>query len=80
MDLFSIDLSAGEINLLRHSLDLVTITGKDAKLVAGLQYKLEHELSQIQQMLNQQEIEKAAALERAVKAEARKAAKAAQQD
>lgn len=79
MDLFSIDLSVGDITLLRHSLDVITISGKDAKTVATLQHKLEHELIQIQQMQTQAEVEKAAALEKAVKADARRAAKASQE-
>lgn len=78
MDIFSIDLTVGDINLLRLSLDTITISGKDAKIVANLQHKLEHELAQIKQMQSQAEAEKAAALERAVKAEARRAAKATQ--
>jgi len=80
MDIFSIDLTVGDINLLRLSLDTITISGKDAKLVANLQHKLEHELAQIQQMKTQHEAEKAAALERAVKAEARRVSKQVPQD
>jgi len=48
MNLFSIDLMHGEIQLLRQSLDLISISGKDAKFVANLQVKLEQELAQIQ--------------------------------
>jgi hypothetical protein len=80
MTLFSIDLSVGDINLLRHSLDTLTISGKDAKIVASLQYKLEHELAQIKEMQAQHDAEKAAELEKAVKAEARRVAKAAVQE
>ena len=43
MNLFSIDLTHGEIHLLRQSLDLISISGKDAKFVANLQVKLEQE-------------------------------------
>lgn len=78
MDLFSIDLSVGDINLLRHSLDIITISGKDAKTVANLQHKLEHELAQIKLMQSQAEAQKQAELEKAVKAEARRATKAVQ--
>ncbi len=78
MDVFSIDLSVGDINVLRHSLDTITISGKDAKIVANLQYKLEQELAQIQQMQAQAEAEKQSALGGAIKADARKAAKIAQ--
>ena len=78
MDLFSIDLSVGDINLLRHSLDSITISGKDAKVVANLQHKLEHELAQIKLMQSQAEAQKQAELEKAIKADARRAAKATQ--
>lgn len=78
MDVFSIDLSVGDINVLRHSLDVITISGKDAKIVANLQYKLEQELAQIQQMQAQAEAEKQSILGKAIKADARKAAKIAQ--
>lgn len=79
MDLFSIDLSVGDINLLRHSLDIITISGKDAKTVANLQHKLEHELAQIKLMQSQAEAQKQAELEKAIKADARRAAKAVQE-
>lgn len=58
MNLFSIDLMHGEIQLLRQSLDLINISGKDAKFVANLQVKLEQELMQIQEMLKQDETKK----------------------
>ncbi len=47
MDLFSIDFTPQEISILRQALDIVTITGKDAKTIAGLQMKLESEIAQI---------------------------------
>lgn len=50
MNLYTIDLTETEVSFLRHSLELVTITGKDAKFLANLQIKLENELSQIQQL------------------------------
>lgn len=75
MDVFSIDLSVGDLNVLRHSLDVITISGRDAKIVANLQYKLEQELAQIQQMQAQVEAEKQSAFNKATKADARKAAK-----
>jgi len=76
MNLFSIDLGINEIQLLRQSLDIITITGKDAKYVASLQIKLESELEQIQLMLQQQEQEREQALQKMLAAEARKEAKA----
>ena len=77
MNLFSIDLSPNEIALLRQSLDIITIPGKDAKFIANLQQKLEHELSEINNMVNIQEQQKQAELDAFIKAEAKKAAKAA---
>ena len=77
MNLFSIDLSPNEIALLRQSLDIITIPGKDAKIIANLQQKLEHELSEINNMVNTQEQQKQAELDAFIKAEAKKAAKAA---
>ena len=82
MDIFSIDLSIQEITLLRQSLDVINITGKDAKFVGNLQYKLETELQTIRTMLAEREAqeqnEKAAELQRAIAAEARKQKKAEQ--
>ena len=72
MDLFSIDLTVSEIQLLRQSLDIITITGKDAKFVASLQSKLERELSEIANMINAAEIQKAQELQAAIAADAKK--------
>ena len=49
MELYSIDVTPQEIAFIRQSLDLVSISGKDAKFVAGLQIKLENEMMEIQQ-------------------------------
>ena len=56
MEIFSIDLTINEMQLLRQSLEIITITGKDAKFVVNLQLKLEQELAQIQNMLKQAEL------------------------
>ncbi len=72
MDLFSIDLTVNEIQLLRQSLDIITITGKDAKFVASLQSKLEHELNEIANMINAAEIQKAQDLQAALAADRKK--------
>jgi hypothetical protein len=77
MELFSIDLTIAEIQLTRQALDVISIAGKDAKLVANLQYKLESELQQIQSQLQAAERDKQLQLQKAVEAEAKKAAKAA---
>ena len=77
MELFSIDLTIAEIQLTRQALDVISIAGKDAKVVANLQYKLEDELQQIQNQLQAAERDKQLQLQKAVEAEAKKAAKAA---
>jgi len=77
MELFAIDLTIAEIQLTRQALDVISIAGKDAKVVANLQYKLEDELQQIQNQLQTAERDKQLQLQKAVEAEAKKAAKAA---
>jgi len=69
MNIFSIDLTVAEIQLARQSLDVISISGKDAKLVATLQIKLETELTQIQNMITQAETKKAAGLQKALEAD-----------
>ena len=75
MDLFSVDFTLGELALLRQSLDVITITGKDAKFVASLQTKLEMEAQAIQNMLQQAEAEKQLALAKSLEADKKKASK-----
>lgn len=58
MDMFSIDVTANELAFIRQALDIVTVSGKDAKFLASLQHKVEQELSEIQRMLTEQEQEK----------------------
>ena len=76
MNLFSIDLSPNEVAVLRQSLDVITIPGKDAVFIATLQQKLDHELNEIGKALNAQEQQKQVELDAFIKAEAKKAAKA----
>ena len=52
MDLFAIDLTPQEISILRQALDIITITGKYAKTIAGLQIKLESEIAEIAKMID----------------------------
>ena len=52
MDLFSVDLTAQEISICRQALDIITITRKDAKTIAGLQMKLESEIAEIAKQLD----------------------------
>lgn len=69
MNLFSIDLSPQEIAVLRQSLDVVTIPGRDAKFIASLQQKLEYELNEINNMVNTQEQQKQNELQAFIKQE-----------
>jgi len=57
MELYSIDVTPQEIAFLRQSLDVVSISGKDAKFIAGIQTKLENEMMEIQQAKEQQKFE-----------------------
>ena len=66
MDIFSIDLTVPEIQTIRQSLDLITIAGKDARFLANLQTKLEHELTQISQMLSAEQTKKQEDLQKAI--------------
>ncbi|CAB4143670.1 hypothetical protein UFOVP450_195 [uncultured Caudovirales phage] len=75
MELYSIDLSIAEIQLMRQALDVITITGKDAKFVANTQIKLEQELRLIAEMQQQHELQKQAELQQLILAEEKKAKK-----
>jgi hypothetical protein len=55
---YSLELSVEEISLFRQSLDLITISGKSAKLVAGMQDKCDEALFQIQMNIQIQEQER----------------------
>ena len=76
MNLFSIDLTTQEISTIRQSLDVVSISGKDAKFLANLQNKLDSEILNIQQTIKQAEAQKQLELQQALLAEAKKVAKA----
>ena len=69
MDIFSIDFTVPEIQTMRQSLDLITIAGKDARFLANLQTKLEHELTQISQMLTAEQTKKQEDLQTALTAD-----------
>lgn len=75
MDIFSIDVTPNEIAFLRQALDLVTINGKDAKFLAGLQTKLEQEYAQIQNIKAKEEEKKQRELKAVLEAEAAKTTK-----
>lgn len=55
MDMFTIDVTQNELAFIRQALDIVTVSGKDAKFLASLQQKVEQELIEIQRMLSEQE-------------------------
>jgi hypothetical protein len=78
MNIFSVDLTLQELHLLRGSLDIVTLAGKDAKFVASLQIKLESEIQQIANILNEEDVKKKQELEAIIAHEAKKAKKAAE--
>jgi hypothetical protein len=73
MNLFSIEnLTVEEISLLRQSLNVIDIKGASAIFVATLQVKLDQELSQIRNMIAEEENKKQAGIrkiEKAAKAE-----------
>jgi len=75
MNIFSIDLTLGEIQCLRQSLDVISISGKDAKFVATLQVKLEREIAQIQERLKQEEDKKQQELQETLAREEKKSRK-----
>jgi hypothetical protein len=77
MNIFSVDLTIQELQLLRGSLDVITLAGKDAKFVASLQIKLESEIQQIANILNEEEIKKQQELEAIIAHEAKKKQKPA---
>ena len=54
MNIFSLDFTQNELVFIRQALDLVTIKGNDAKFLAGLQLKLEDELTTIQRMIEEE--------------------------
>jgi hypothetical protein len=63
MDIFSIDVTHNELTFLRQSLDVVSVSGKDAKFLANLQNKIETELIQIEQMKQAEEQKKRESLQ-----------------
>lgn len=51
-EIYSIDLTPTEIAFIRQSLDIVSISGKDAHFLSNLQYKLENEMKEIEKLKN----------------------------
>ena len=69
LDIFSIDLSQNEIMFIRQALDLVTVSGKDAKFLANLQTKIEQELLEIEALKVKEEDRKQAELQQILQQE-----------
>lgn len=69
MNVFSVDFSIAELQLLRQSLDVITITGRDAKIIATLQVKLETEIAACAAMIQEENAKKSQQLEEAVSAD-----------
>ena len=59
MDIFSIDLTHNEIVFIRQTLELPSISGRDAKFLASLQTKIENELTEIERIKAEEEQKKA---------------------
>ena len=62
----TLELTEKELIIIRQSLDIVQIYGKDAPFLAGIMYKVEEELRQMHALAESAEIEKAAALQQAI--------------
>ena len=75
MDLFSVDFTHNELVFIRQTLEMPTISGKDAKFLANLQLKVENELAQIEQMQAAEAQKKAEDLQAIINAEQSKASK-----
>ena len=74
LDIFSIDLSQNEIMFIRQALDLVTVSGKDAKFLANLQTKIEQELLEIEALKLKEQQRKQAELQQVIQHEQVKSA------
>jgi len=69
LNIFSIDLTQNEIVFVRQALDLVTVSGKDAKFLANLQVKIEQELLDIEAQKRKEEERKQVELQQIVQHE-----------
>jgi DUF917 family protein len=69
MNVFSVDFTPQELSILRQSLDTITLMGKDAKLIASIQIKLENEMQEIGRMLEEEENKKKEELEKIINSE-----------
>ena len=69
MNIFSIDVTLNELTFIRQSLDVVSVSGKDAKFLANLQSKIEQEIQEAQVMLQEEELKKRKDLEQLILSE-----------
>jgi hypothetical protein len=69
MDIFSIDLTHNEIVFIRQTLELPSISGRDAKFLANLQTKIENELAEIERIKAEEEQKKARDLQQLIEAD-----------
>lgn len=75
MNLFSVDFTPSELNCIRQSLDLMTVKGTDAKFLASLQVKIENEIMEISNILQQEQTTKEEALKQLLASEEKKSSK-----
>ena len=66
MDIFSIGLTHNEIVFIRQTLELPSISGRDAKFLASLQIKIENELAEIERIKAEEEQKKARDLQQLI--------------
>ena len=69
LDIFSIDLTQNEIVFIRKALDVVSVSGKDAKFLASLQVKIEQELLEIDSLKRKEEEKKQTELQQIIQHE-----------
>jgi hypothetical protein len=72
MDMFQVDLSVQELQAIRQSLDTITLVGKDAKFLAGLQMKVEYKLSEIEKYYQSLQDEKQTSLQKVLEEDSKK--------
>ena len=75
MNIFSVDLTPSELNCIRQSLDLMTVKGTDAKFLVSLQVKIENEIMEISNILQQEQTTKEEALKQLLASEEKKSSK-----
>jgi len=74
MDIFSIDVTLNELLFIRQALDIVSVSGKDAKFLASLQMKCESEIDTIQQLILEDNVKKQEELQALIETDAKKSA------